>query len=181
MKLIDHLPLILQGVAEYRALCDALEEEMISLRGGIEAVRRNLVISTAEEEGLSRWESALGISGTGSLSDRRAAILARMVDLPYSLVRLRSRLIGMVGENGFVLHAEGLRVHILLSLEAQGAFSEVCRTIRRILPANIELTVEVKLTTNREIAGMTHAVLAGFTHEEIRNEVATSGGSNTEL
>ncbi len=181
MRLIDHLPPILQGVQEYRALCDTVETELACVRDGIEAVRRNLVISTAEEEGLSRWEEALGLSKSGSKPDRRAAVLARMVDLPYSLTRLKARLRGLVGEHGYTLALDGRTLHVLLSLEAKSAYDTVCNVIGNILPANIALTVSVKLTTHDELAALTHTALAVFTHEEIRNEVATSGRNNTEL
>lgn len=175
MKLIEHLPPRLRMVAEYRALCASVEEELSSLRTGIEAVRRNLVISTAEDEGLSRFEQSLGITGGGSLSDRRAAILARAMELPYSLECVERRLKSMVGEHGCKITVDGARMEVLIGLEAKGAYADVCRTLRAIVPSNVVLNVSVKLTTNRELVGLTHADLARYTQEEIRNEVATVG------
>jgi len=175
MKLIEHLPPRLQMVAEYRALCAAVEEELTDLRRGIEAVRRNLVISTAEDEGLSRFEQALGITGGGSFSDRRAAILARAIDLPYSLQSVETRLRCMVGEHGYKIEFHGRQMDVLISLEAKGAYREVTDVLRAVVPSNIVLNVSVKLTTNGELAGFSHASLSNYTQEEIRNEVATVG------
>lgn len=181
MRLINHLPPILQGVREYRALCDTVEAELACVRDGIETVRRNLVISTAEEEGLSRWEKELGLTKSGSDFDRRAAVLARKTELPYTFAKLESRLQTMVGEHGYALDFHGHTLRVLLSLEAKGAYDAVCDAIANLVPANIALSVSVKLTAHKELAELTHAFLADYTHEEIRNEVATSGGNNTEL
>ena len=175
MKLIEHLPPRLQMVAEYRALCAAVEEELTALRAGVESVRRNLVISTAEEEGLSRFEGQLGLSGGGSFSDRRAALLARAIELPYSVQTLENRLRIMVGEHGYRIQFDGRALKVLISLEAKGAYRAVCETLRAIVPSNIPITVEVKLTTHRELVGFTHKTLSEYTYEEIRNEVATNG------
>ncbi len=178
MRLIEHLPPRLRMVAEYRALCAAVEEELSTLRTGIEAVRRNLVISTAEDEGLSRFESAFGMVGDGSFADRRAAILARSVSLPYSLGKVEERLRTMVGENGYQITLRGAHLDVLISLEAKNAYRAVCATLREVVPANVALTVRVKLTENRELVELTHAELARYTQEEIRNEVATVGRNN---
>lgn len=175
MKLNEHLPPLLQGVAEYQALCATVERELETLRAGISEVRRNLVISTAEEEGLSRLESALGLKSSGSFPDRRAAVLARMVDLPYSAPRVHARLTAMVGESGYQLLIDGQKVKVLLSLEAESAYETVAQVLREILPANTAITVELKLTTHAQLAALTHQTLSGFTHEEMRNEVACNG------
>lgn len=175
MKLKEHLPPLLQGVDEYEALCETVESELDRLRAGIEEVRQNLIVSTAEEEGLSRFERALGLVQSGSFADRRAAILARMVDLPYSEPRVRARLAAMVGENGFQMLVNGQSIKLLLSLEAKSAFDAVSEVLRAVLPANTTLVVELKLTTNAQLAALTHQALSEFTHEEMRNEVACNG------
>lgn len=175
MKLIEHLPPRLRMVAEYEALCAAVEEELTALRAGIESVRRNLVISTAEDEGLSRFEDALGLVGDGSIPDRRAAILARALDLPYSLENIKARLRAILGEHGCQITVENAKMDVLISLEAKGAYREVCETLRAIVPASVVLNVSVKLTTNGELNQITYGALSEYTHEEIRNEVATVG------
>lgn len=179
MRLQEHLPPLLRGVAEYAALCEAVEAELTALRTGIEAVRRNLVISTAEEEGLSRWEEMLSLYGGGSLADRRSAVLARTArELPYTMETLHHRLRGIVGEHGYVINASGMSLHVLLSLEAQSAFSAVCEMLRDIVPSSVSVTVEVKLTRYQELTPHTHGEFSQYTHEMIRNEVATNDDNN---
>ena len=179
MKLIHHLPPLLASVAEYSALCAVVEEELAQMRAMIETVRREQVISTAQEAGLSRWESLLALPGDGSLSDRRTAILSRVaLSRPYTESALHKRLSVLLGEHGYTLAVTERAVKVSISLEAKGAYGAVCEMLREILPANVALTVEVKLTRNSELAGLTNDTLSDYTHEMIRNEVATNGANN---
>ena len=179
MKLISHLPYTLAAVPEYAALCETVEEELTLLREQIEAVRRELVISTAQEAGLSAWEATLALSGVGSVPERRAAILSRVtLARPYTVSALHERLCALVGEHGYTLDVDGGTVTVTVSLEARSAFSAVCTMLRETLPANVALSVTVKLTRNREL-NLSHETLSAYTHDMIRNEVATNGENNT--
>ena len=179
MKLIYHLPPMLRAVREYAALCDTVECELSALRRGIESVRRELVISTAEDLGLCAWERILSLMSEGSLSDRRAAILSRVgTSAPYTEARIRERLTSLTGEHGYTLECEGMRVSVTVSLEAKGAYDAVCEMLREMLPANVVLTVELKLTRNAELSALSYAALSEFTHDMIRNEVATNESNN---
>ena len=179
MKLISHLPPVLASVAEYRALCDTVEAELTRLRSMIESVRRELVISTAQDLGLEQWESLLSLTGDGSVAERRAAILSRTaLSRPHTVEGLHRRLTALVGEHGYTLSVCGRTVKVTVSLEARGAYTAVATMLREFLPANVELTVELKLARNSELAGLTHDELSRYTHEMIRNEVATNGTNN---
>lgn len=179
MNLIRHLPYTLAAVPEYAALCETVDEELTLLREQIEAVRRELVISTAREAGLSAWEEVLALSGDGSVSDRRAAILSRTgLSRPYTVSALHERLSALVGESGYTLDVDGRTVTVTVSLEAKGAFSAVCTMLRETLPANVAVEASVKLTRNAELT-LRHADLSAYTHEMIRNEVAVNGTNDT--
>jgi len=179
MKLIRHLPPLLASVAEYRALCVAVEEELCTLRETVETVRRELVISTAQEAGLSSWEAVLLLSGDGSVEDRRAAILSWVsLSRPYSVSALHQRLSLLVGKHGYTLTVTGRTVKVTLSLEAKGAYAAVCKMLREFLPANVALTLDIKLARHSELEALPHDALTQYTHEMIRNEVATNGANN---
>ncbi|MBQ3055440.1 MAG: DUF2313 domain-containing protein [Oscillospiraceae bacterium] len=179
MKLIRHLPPVLASVAEYRALCDTVEEELGEMRAMIEAVRRELVISTAREVGLTAWEEMLLLSGDGSVEERRAAILSWVtLSRPYSISALNMRLTLLVGKHGYTLRVSDRTVKVTLSLEAKGAYGTVCKMLREFLPSNISLTVEIKLARYGELEELSHDTLSQYTHEMIRNEVATNGANN---
>lgn len=75
-KLIDYLPPVLQRVLEFMAITDAQQPEIEKAWAALGLVMDNQFIDTATEEGVSVWESELGITplNTDTLEARKQRI-----------------------------------------------------------------------------------------------------------
>ena len=75
-KLIDYLPPILQKVMEFMAITDAQQPEIEKAWAALNLIMDNQFIDTATEEGVSVWESELGITplSTDTLESRKQRI-----------------------------------------------------------------------------------------------------------
>ena len=50
-------------------------------------------------------------------------------------------------------------------------FDEVDKLVRRMAPANLIITVELRYNQHLTLAKFTHAQLSQYTHKELREEV----------
>ena len=81
---LSRLPERLQGVTEFSALADAVNPELDATNAAIAVMVANAAISTANTQGISRWEAILGVATplTGTLKARREALKARLMTKP---------------------------------------------------------------------------------------------------
>ena len=62
---------------------------------------------------------------------------------------------------------------VKIELTVKGMFQAVEEMLERITPQNMVLTVELRFNQHSLLTKYTHAELAVFTHEQLRNEVLT--------
>lgn len=81
---LSRLPERLQSVNEFSVLSDAVNPEIDKINAAIGNMKANASISTANAQGLSRWEAILGVSTplNSSLKSRREALKARLMTKP---------------------------------------------------------------------------------------------------
>lgn len=81
---LSRLPDRLQDIVEFGALADAVNPELDALSAAIGTMAANKAISTADTDGLARWEAILGVSTplSGTLKSRREALKARLMTKP---------------------------------------------------------------------------------------------------
>lgn len=75
-KLIDYLPPVLKQVTEFMAITEAQQPEIEKAWAALDFIMNNQFIDTATKEGVSVWESELGITplSTDTLEDRKQRI-----------------------------------------------------------------------------------------------------------
>lgn len=178
MELLEYWPEFLREVLEFQVLAKAEQPE---LDKALEAVRKtpdDFFISTLSEYGAERWERNMGFPAAhgGELKDRRFRILARYCErLPYTYRRLEQLLGSLCGEDGYTmeLRAGEYTLTVRVALTAKQNFDDVGALLKRVTPANIVIDLELKYNQQGTLAGYTHAQLAAWTHEQLRNEVLT--------
>ncbi len=81
---LSRLPERLQEVTEFSALADAVNPELDATNAAIAVMVANAAISTANAQGISRWEAILGVSTplAATLKSRREALKARLMTKP---------------------------------------------------------------------------------------------------
>lgn len=175
-KLIDYLPIGFTEILEFKALFNAEEPELANFLGKIENIDSDQFISTATEEGIARYEKMLNITPKGSepLNIRRFKILTRFNEqLPYTVRTLEERLEVLCGKNGYMLEffPSSYAVRIRIALASKTYFDAVYTMLKRIVPANIEVDLQLKYNQHRDLSKYSHKTLASLRHKHMKDEV----------
>ena len=108
------------------------------LDGSINDNLDNTFINYPKDAGLKRYESMLGLPSTGTIEERRSAILALFNQaLPYTIRRLRQLLDASCGEGNYEVSVDKFTMRIVLYPEAELSKQSVRDLVKKIVPANI--------------------------------------------
>mgnify|MGYP001207960016 FL=1 len=172
----EYWPSILQEIEEFKELANTENIEINGLKESITNLIDDQFIQTATERGIARREKIYKITpfADDDLESRRFRVLARENDkLPYTYRVLENKLNQLCGENGYVmtLNAGEYTLNIKIELVVKRMFDEVDKLVRRMAPANLVITVELRYNQHLTLAKFTHAQLSQYTHKELREEV----------
>ncbi len=177
-ELISYLPEVLRGVYEFRQLTGAENVEIKAASDELENIAADNFIDTLTERGCSRWEKMLDITPK-SLDDigiRRFRILSKLnEELPFTFKGLKRQLAILCGGDGFTAELDNNKylLSVQVALTVKNQYDEVGKLLEREIPANIEISLSLKYNQHFSFSGYTHADLAAYTHEHLRNEVMT--------
>ncbi len=107
-RLIDYLPPVLREIKEFKAINRAIQPEIERAWTELGRLMNNQFLSTADENGVSRWEKELHVipKDTDTLETRKTRIKSVWNrKLPYSFGWLRNWLSGLCGTEG---HSESV-------------------------------------------------------------------------
>lgn len=175
-KLINYLPYVVRDYAEFQGITGAEQPEFETAWAAADDLLANQFIKTAGNLGLSRWEKILCITpkGTDTLDDRRFRVLARLnEELPYTLPQLRVILGTLCGAGNYSAEVvEGTyQLIVKIGLAAKNNFSDVESLLDRVVPQNMVVNLLQLYNTHAGLGRFTHAQLAAYTHDRLRNEV----------
>lgn len=201
MRKVDlwyYLPPFLKEFLEMREILGAEEPEFQELVRQLDGMRKDSFITTATANGISRFESLLGIhpDASASLETRRSAVLTRWWDTtPYTIRTLKNRIALIQGNNNIQVSFDDDNpycIQIVTRLETAGQVDDLAYIIQTMLPANLMVDsanrLEVDLT-----GGLFYGMGAGVTgtlfltndlNETVQNEIphligAGMSGTNT--
>lgn len=175
-KLIDYLPLFMQGYRELAVLMETEQSEIDRLWDAAENTLADQFILEATENGVKRWESVLGISpkGTDTLDERKFRILTRLnQELPYTVTKLQEVLTTICGAGNFSINLQPNEYHIeiKLALANKNNYNEVADVLKKMIPANMTQWIQIMYNSHDVLKKFTHAEMTAYTHEQLRNEV----------
>ena len=178
MSMLDYWIEKIKETKEFKALADTEDIEVLQLQKAIINLMNDQFIESATENGIARREKILAITpfADDTLEDRRFRVLSRWYDkLPYTYRTLLKKLDQMCGEDGYIINLDHNNYSLLIKIEltAKRMFEEVQITTRRIIPANIAITVELRYRQHKELKIYTHGELKDYRHKEIREEALT--------
>lgn len=178
-KLADYLTPYIRQYKEFIALTNTEQMELERLEQHMTSILQNAYIQTADEIGLKRYESIIGIipEESDTLEDRRFRILTRWTEqLPYTYRVLEQRLSQLCGKNGFILEIEHQKyqINIKIQLYSKNRLEEVKETVKRMIPANMLLNVELKYNTWKDVKKIKWKELKQCQWKDVR-EVVISG------
>lgn len=178
-QLIDYLPPVIRNVREYQAIMnDGEQGEVSALWDAVDAAFNDQFINSATLNGVERWENILGIKpkGTDTLDARKFRILSRLNEqLPYTLPVLKSILQSLCGEDGYSVEVQNelYTLKVKIALVAKSNFDDVDVLLRRVVPANMIIELELKYNTWGTLKDFTWGYLKTKTWKEIKDEVLT--------
>lgn len=172
----EYWPSVLQEIEEFKELANAENIEINGLKESITNLIDDQFIETATERGIARRERIFKITpyADDSLETRRFRVLARENDkLPYTYRVLENKLNQLCGENGYVmtLNAGEYTLNIKIELVVKRMFDEVDKLARKMAPANLVITVELRFNQHLTLSKFIHAQLSQYTHKQLREEV----------
>ena len=179
-KLINYLPSFMQVYRELAIIMETEQVEIDRVWLETENTLTDQFILEATENGISRWESMLGISpkSTDTLDERRFSVVAKMnQELPYTMRKLMQFLTNLCGEGSYSveINAAEYKVTVKLGLASKNNYGEVEKILKKMIPANMIQSVEIMYNSNATLTQLTHNQLSAYTHEQLRSEVFTNG------
>lgn len=146
-RIIDlgrYYPEFLKNIRELRIINDTDGEEIRRLYEKSDQLWEDGFINEATLQGIKRWESLLGIKPYpgDTLKERRSAVLGRWnQQLPYTLARLRERLMAVVGEDGYELEVRNRLYELEINIPDQPyrVLQSLHDMTKQMIPANLDL------------------------------------------
>ena len=165
----------IQKVKEFDAIAVVEDGEIKSVNNELKALVDDQFIETATEKGIARREKILSLTpfADDTLESRRFRVLSKFgYNGAYTYRSMIERLTQLCGENGFAVNLNHneytLVVHVDLAVKRME--EEARDLIRKMAPANLIVTVELRYRKHKEIKGYTHSQLRQFSHKGLRED-----------
>ena len=173
--LLNYLPPILHDKKEYIEIFKTEDVEVNKLFLNINSLFDNLFLESLNLQGVKRWEKILKITPKQSetLEDRRFRIITRyLTKLPYTKRSLHTILATLCGENGYKLNIDhkNFVIKVRVALRAKHKIDEVGFTLRKVVPANMILDIDLLYNNQKLLHALTHRHLAKFSYKGLREE-----------
>lgn len=143
-RIIDSFPPVIRQIKEFGEIAQSFDLEFEKLEGQTARVLRNMFLDTADEDGISRFESLFGIypaEGMG-IEERKQAILYRLNRRKMSFRELEGLLSGHKGGVCLIPDFEGGFLTAAVGLDTSG-LHEVYVALDEALPLSVCILFEM--------------------------------------
>lgn len=177
MNLIKYMPPFLKEVREFKEIFGAEDIQIEKLNNQINSMLREVIVKTAEDYGLRRYEKIYGITRTAeTLEARRMAILLKMNNrVAYTYKWLIQTLNEAIGAENYKITTDfnNYKMNIESALNYTEAAELLKNDLVKQMPANIELdyrlTSKINCISGAIISQQTYMVLNTEKMKEIEN------------
>lgn len=171
----DYLPDVFASIKELVYIYASIREELVLLIEYRKKLYNNLFISTADEEGVNRWEKSLKLNLSNlQTEEKRFEITIRLNEgRPYTFKALKAKLEKLCGKEGFELirNVSDKTLTAKLALTEKGNVLSVSDMLERLVPANMIIEVSLKYNKWTDLSGLTWGGASSNTWDHYRNEV----------
>ena len=176
-------PDTIKDYQEIKAIAQSENPDLTACWSASNSVFLDQFVDSLTENGCKRWEKILKLTpmATDTLEERRFRIKTRLnEDLPYTYRMLTQMLNALCGEGNYqlTLYHEEYRLVLLLELSVKKIFHEAEEMVKRVIPANLLLEVELRYNQHLTVANLTHEGLKVYTHQMIREENINGDDNN---
>lgn len=177
MNLIKYMPPFLKEVREFKEIFGAEDIQIEKLNNQINSMLREVIVKTAEDYGLRRYEKIYGITRPAeTLEARRMAILLKMnTRVAYTYKWLIQTLNEAIGAENYKITTDfnNYKMNIEIALNYTEAAELLKNDLVKQMPANIELdyrlTSKINCISGAIISQQTYMVLNTEKMKEIEN------------
>ena len=177
MNLIKYMPPFLKEVREFKEIFGAEDIQIEKLNNQINSLLREVIVKTAEDYGLRRYEKIYGITRPAeTLEARRMAILLKMNNrVAYTYKWLIQTLNEAIGAENYKITTDfnNYKMNIEIALNYTEAAELLKNDLVKQMPANIELdyrlTSKINCISGAIISQQTYMVLNTEKMKEIEN------------
>lgn len=177
MNLIKYMPPFLKEVREFKEIFGAEDIQIEKLNNQINSMLREVIVKTAEDYGLRRYEKIYGITRPAeTLEARRMAILLKMNNrVAYTYKWLIQTLNEAIGAENYKITTDfnNYKMNIEIALNYTEAAELLKNDLVKQMPANIELgyrlTSKINCISGAIISQQTYMVLNTEKMKEIEN------------
>lgn len=143
-SLTNQLPRYFRPIIEFQEILKAHSFILDKLNFGLGKMRANFYVATCDEETISYYERILGITNHfgDTLDFRRIRVLQKLNTIvPFSIEFLRDKLIGLYGENGYVMDVDSVRseLRIKITSDRYGAVDLLYDLLWDVVPAHVKI------------------------------------------
>lgn len=149
MRIKEHWPEIVQEIREFQYIDLAQDPEFKAIKSDANTLTEVILVSTAPEVILSRYEKILGLEAEQDIGVRRSNILNKLSNrTPFTLGWLKEKLNTLLGVGNYTLYVDGVGFEVVIEVDiAYGhIFSSVQTQFIKQIPANMLLTPKLKIT-----------------------------------
>lgn len=175
VDLLSYWMPILRNLKDFQEISKAEEPEIKLLLEATDHALNNMFIETADEYGIERFESMMGIypEEGDTLDTRRFRVLIKWSDkLPYTEEALKVLLETLCGKDGFMIISDyaNYSLSVKLALYNENNVGQVEELLDRVVPANI-VTQVILFNTHDALTVCTHEQLSQYTHKGVREAI----------
>lgn len=173
-------PEVVGSTYEFNAIAEAENPEINALWIVWDDVMKDQFVDSLTINGIKRWEKNLKITpyADDTLADRRYRIKVRLNEtLPYTYRTVYRILENLCGKDGFTFEVKHniYTVVVRIALIVKKMFDAVVDLLRRILPANMVLDIELMYNTWEHVHEYTWERAYACTWEEMMSDADLRG------
>lgn len=134
----------IREIDEFQKLADAEQPEVDLLKQKVKQFPKEIVVNSATNVGLSRYESMLGLHKMAITDLRRTNILQNLNNsLPFTMIYLKNLLNSVIGKGDYWLTIEGYRLELGVIATKEELLEMLREDLRKKIPANMGTSVKV--------------------------------------
>ena len=144
MQLKEYWISKIQDVDEFKRLASAEQPEIDLFSQKVKQFPKEIIVNSATNAGLSRYESMLGLHKMATIDLRRTNILQNLNNsLPFTLQYLKNLLNSVVGKEDYWLIVDGYHLELGVIATKEDILEMLRDDLRKKIPANMGTSVKV--------------------------------------
>lgn len=149
MRIKGHWQECIQEIREFKYLDQAMDPEFKVINQDTSRLTEDILVPTAPESILSRYEKILDLEVEQDIDVRRSNILNKLSNrIPFTKWWLAEKLNTLLGKDNYTLEVHGQKFEIVIEVDMAFGhiFSSVQTQFLKQIPANMILTPKLKIT-----------------------------------